>query len=280
MGRVYARGMERPPDDNLLGIGRFARESGLSHKALRLYAGLGLLAPAYTDPFTGYRYYGREQLDAARRIRLMREMEMPLRDIRRVLAAEPEEAERLIAGHTRAFTRRLEQVRHTGRLLIESLRDKESNMELQVEERALAPQQVASITGHVLVKDLDAFIGRSLERLHAFATGQGGRVNGAPLGIFHGQINHEDDGPIEVCLPVEGAFRTSGDVAIRELPGGRAAVVAIRDEYCSFPKILEAYDAGYDWIAGHGFKHVEPPREVWIGAPESGGPFEIVWRFE
>lgn len=272
--------MERPQDDNLLGIGHFARESGLSHKALRLYAGLGLLSPAFTDRFTGYRYYRREQLEAARRIRLMREMEMPLRDIRRVLAAEPEEAERLIAGHTRAFTQRLEQVRHTGRLLIESLRDKESNMELRVEERALAPQQVASITGHVLVDDLDGFISRSVERLQAFAAGQGGRVSGAPLGIFHGQINHEDDGPIEVCLPVEGAFRTAGDVAIRELPGGRAAVVVIRDEYCSFPLILEAYEAGYDWIAGHGFKHVEPPREVWIGTPESGGPFEIVWLFE
>ena len=102
--------MERPTDDNLLSIGRFARETGLSPEALRLYAELGLLAPAHTDRFTGYRYYGREQLRAAALIRLMRRMEMPLRDIRQVLAAAPSEAERLIARHERAFADRLEQV--------------------------------------------------------------------------------------------------------------------------------------------------------------------------
>lgn len=54
--------MEQPREDDLLSIGPFARESGLSHKALRLYAELGLLAPAHVDRFTSYRYYDREQL--------------------------------------------------------------------------------------------------------------------------------------------------------------------------------------------------------------------------
>lgn len=271
--------MKRTQDD-LLSIGPFARESGLSRKALRLYAELGLLAPAHVDRFTGYRYYGREQLRPARLIRLMREMEMPLSDIRRVLAAEPEEAERLVAGHERAFAKRLEQVRLAGRRLMQTLRQEEINMTMQFEERQLNPQQVVTITGHVLVKDLDAFIIRGLERLKAFVEAQNGRVTGAPLGIYHGPINHEDDGPIEVCLPAEGAFRAEGDVQIRELPGGRAAVVVVRDDYSSFPKIIEGYDAGYDWIVRNGYRHVEAPREVWIGSPDSAGPFEIVWRFE
>jgi DNA-binding transcriptional MerR regulator len=266
--------------DDLLSIGPFARESGLSRKALRLYAELGLLAPAHVDRFTGYRYYGREQLRPARLIRLMREMEMPLSDIRRVLAVEPEEAERLVAGHERAFAERLEQVRLAGRRLMKTLRQEEINMTMQVEERQLIPQQVVTITGHVLVKDLDAFIIGSLERLKAFVEAQNGRVTGPPLGFYHGPINHEDDGPIEVCLPAEGAFRAEGDVQIRELPGGKAAVVEVRDEYSSFPKIIEGYDVGYDWIVRNGYRHVESPREVWIGSPDSAGPFEIVWRFE
>ena len=153
-------------------------------------------------------------------------------------------------------------------------------MSIIVEERALAPQQVVSLTGHVLVSDLDSFIQRSLEALQEFVTTQGGRTSGSPLGIYHGPINHEDDGPIEICLPAEGAFRAAGGVQIRELPGGRAAVVEVRNEYSYFPKILEGYDAGYDWIVAHGYRHTESPREVWIGAPESQGPFEIVWRFE
>ncbi len=271
--------MERRQDD-LLSIGRFAAATGLSRKALRLYAELGLLAPAHTDRWTGYRYYGAEQLDAARLIRLMREMEMPLGDIRRVLAAAPDEAQRLITAHAQAFADRLAQVRLVSRQLVQTMRDKESEMsKLPVETRQLSPQQVVSIEGHVLVSDLDGFIARSLERLTAFVAGQDGTISGPPLGLYHGPINPQDDGPIEVCLPAEGAFRAEANICIRVLPGGLAAVVAVEGEHTIFPKILEAYDAGYDWLVAQGVQPAESPREVWIGDPTSSGPFEIIWRY-
>lgn len=271
--------MERLTDDTLLSIGRFARETGLSPKALRLYAELGLLVPSHTDRFTGYRYYSRDQMAAAALIRLMRQMEMPLRDVRRVLAAAPPEAEELIARHERAFAERLKRVRLSGRQLLNTLRQEESTMTLPVEERTLHPQQVVSITTHTLVKDLDDHIRRNLERLNQFVAEEGGRASGLGFGIYHGPINHEDDGPIEVCLPAEGAFRAAGDVVVRELPAGRAAVVVARDEYAMFPKIIEAYDAGCDWVVANGYRPVESPREVWVGSIENG-PIEIVWRFE
>jgi len=273
--------MERRQNDNLLSIGRFATATRLSRKALRLYAELGLLVPAHTDRWTGYRYYGAEQLSAARLIRLMREMEMPLSDIRRVLAAEPEEAERLLGAHQRALAERLEQARFVGRQLIQTIRQKEVAMTaLPVETRELVPQQVVSIEGHILVSELDGFISQSLERLRAFVAAQGGQAGGPPFGLYHGPVNHEDDGPVEVCLPAEGAYRAEGDVRIRILPGGPAAVVVAQGEHACFPKILDAYDAGWEWLAQHGHHPVESPREVWIGEPLSEGPFEIVWRYE
>ncbi len=272
--------MERRQDD-LFSIGRFATATGLSRKALRLYAELGLLAPAHTDHWTGYRYYGPEQLDAAQLIRLLREMEMPLGDIRRVLAAAPEEAQQLITAHERAFAGRLAQVRLAGRKLIQTMQDKDSEMSsLPVETRQLTPQQIVSVEGHVLVSDLDEFIVRSIEQLSAFVSRQGGTISGPPLGLYHGPINPQDDGPIEVCLPADGAFRAEGDIRIRVLPGGPAAVVMAEGEYGAFPKILEAYDAGYDWLVAHGHQPVESPREVWVGEPISSGPFEIIWRYE
>jgi DNA-binding transcriptional MerR regulator len=43
--------------ETLLSIGRFAFASGLTVKALRHYAEIGLLRPAHVAGSSGYRYY-------------------------------------------------------------------------------------------------------------------------------------------------------------------------------------------------------------------------------
>lgn len=65
-------------DETLLSIGELAAASGLSPKALRLYADSGLLAPRRVDPFTGYRSYGTDQVDRARLIAALRGVGMGL----------------------------------------------------------------------------------------------------------------------------------------------------------------------------------------------------------
>ena len=45
----------KEPQEELLPIGRFARVSGLTVKALRHYDEIGLLQPAYVDEESGYR---------------------------------------------------------------------------------------------------------------------------------------------------------------------------------------------------------------------------------
>ncbi|HEV8488884.1 MAG TPA: helix-turn-helix domain-containing protein [Candidatus Limnocylindrales bacterium] len=111
----------RDVDDDLLSIGRFGRLSGLSVGALRHYDELGLLRPAQVDRFTGYRRYRREQLEQARTIARLRDLEMPIDEIRELLATDdPAERRRRIGAHrsrleARAF--RLQLLLHvTGRL--------------------------------------------------------------------------------------------------------------------------------------------------------------------
>jgi DNA-binding transcriptional MerR regulator len=53
----------------LLSIGRFARLSGLTVKALRHYDSEGLLSLAHVDEWTGYRYYTADQAAEAVAIR-------------------------------------------------------------------------------------------------------------------------------------------------------------------------------------------------------------------
>jgi DNA-binding transcriptional MerR regulator len=82
--------------DEVLSIGRFARLSGLSIGALRHYDELGLLVPAEVDRWTGYRRYRRAQLDRARSIARLRELELPLDEMAAVLDS-PDELARLAA---------------------------------------------------------------------------------------------------------------------------------------------------------------------------------------
>ena len=64
--------------ESLMSIGRFARLTGLTVKALRHYDELGLLRPAAVDPETGYRSYSSAQLGRAEAIRLLRRLPEPL----------------------------------------------------------------------------------------------------------------------------------------------------------------------------------------------------------
>ena len=93
---------------DMMPIGRFAPLTGLSAKALRLYDELGLLLPAMIDITTGYRYYSREQVPLARRIQALRALEMPLADIRTLLATpDPGAVRAQLAGHRQGLEQRI-----------------------------------------------------------------------------------------------------------------------------------------------------------------------------
>jgi DNA-binding transcriptional MerR regulator len=107
---------------DLLVIGRFARLVGLSVGALRHYDDLDILRPAWVYPETGYRSYRRDQLETARVIVRLRDLELPLEGIRAYLGTDdPAERRRLLTDHRRrieARTFRLQYVLHVvGRLV-------------------------------------------------------------------------------------------------------------------------------------------------------------------
>ena len=69
----------------LFSIGDVARLFHLSVSSLRHYETVGLLTPEYTDPATGYRYYGPRQFEVLNTIRYLRALDMPLGQIRAFL---------------------------------------------------------------------------------------------------------------------------------------------------------------------------------------------------
>lgn len=82
---------------DVLRIGELSRLSGVSVKTLRFYADAGLLPPAEVDAESGYRQYTVAQLATLRTILRLRELGIPLRDIKQVLDAPGTMAECLRA---------------------------------------------------------------------------------------------------------------------------------------------------------------------------------------
>ncbi len=89
-------------------IGRFARLAGVSVHALRHYDEVGLLVPADVDPATGWRRYRWEQLHDARLIQALRWVDLPIEDVRRILAHE--DAHQVLARHRDELERQRSQV--------------------------------------------------------------------------------------------------------------------------------------------------------------------------
>ncbi|RKT17167.1 MerR-like DNA binding protein [Streptomyces sp. 1114.5] len=88
-------------ESELHSIGELARASGLGVGTLRYYDGAEVLAPAWVDPQTGYRWYRPDQLADARLLARLRRVGLPLAGIRAVLGAAPGsgEARRVLDAH-------------------------------------------------------------------------------------------------------------------------------------------------------------------------------------
>lgn len=96
--------------DDRLSIGRFARLTGLSVGALRHYDELDLLRPVEVDRWTGYRRYAADQVELGRAIARLRDLEVPLEEIRSVLATDdPQEQRRRVADQAARVQARVDR---------------------------------------------------------------------------------------------------------------------------------------------------------------------------
>ena len=247
----------------LLSIGAFAQRSRLSHKALRLYAELGLLPPAWVDPETGYRFYRADQVDRARLIGLLRRLDMPLARIGSVLELDGPDAAREVARFWGEVEAEAEVKRRLVAYLGRHLEGRGEPM-YEVHTRDTPEQQVATITRSLTVGGLPTFIEESYGRLDTAVREANGRRDGAFFVIYHGEVNEDSDGPVEVCMPFVGELRSAQDVAVRTERAHREAFTTITRRQVEFPGILDAYAAVEHWIEGSNEEMSGAPREVYF----------------
>src|SRR6516164_6396310 len=149
-----------------LTVGDFSRATHLSVKTLRHYHQVGLLEPATVNPDTGYRYYAAGQIPTAQVIRRLRDLEMPVADVKAVLAAPDAHARNaLIAAHLDRLEAGLAQTRAA----VESLRNLLQPPEgtTAIEHRSVPAAAAAAIAAVVDRADILAWWQGALGELHA-----------------------------------------------------------------------------------------------------------------
>src|SRR4051794_3440636 len=125
-----------------LTISEFARLVGLAPSALRFYDDCGLLPPAEVDATNGYRYYAPSQQTRARLLRDLREIDLPLPEVRTALDADPAEVAELVRAHLRTLEAKSTATRAAATRLLTQLLTTQTTALLGGPELASAIRQV------------------------------------------------------------------------------------------------------------------------------------------
>jgi DNA-binding transcriptional MerR regulator len=244
----------------LVSIGEFARRSGLSPRALRLYDDLGLLPPARVDAGSGYRWYDPAELDTARLIAALRQLGLPLAQIAALLPLDPPGRGAALAGYWAGVEAGHAARRDLADYLVRRLTGKETDMyevaTRQMPQRALLclKRTVNSEEAWALGKEFIGIIHsrQPVSRLP-------GRT-GATFAIYPADLTADTAGEVEWCLPVPGdqAGELAGrfpELTPRTEPAHEEAYVALGDLQANPPRWELIWQVVRDWGAE---RHREP----------------------
>ena len=261
----------------MLTIGEFARRTRLTAKALRLYDEIGLLRPVQVDPSNGRRRYGAGQVSSARLIGMLRGADLGLAEIGLLLAELGQDRDLATARLDRHLIE-LES-RHTSRKFlirhIHAILREEDHPMFAIHTRHVPAQRVMSIQRRLRASETDAFVE---EAKAAFARHLDGALPTGPFTlIFHGVVDHENDGPLEAILACPGDVQATDLIGIRTEPAHDEAFTTITKAQWDYPAILAAYDAvacSPEAIARPGSRL--SCREVYVAEPEAINDDELI----
>jgi DNA-binding transcriptional MerR regulator len=227
-----------------LGIGDFARLGGVSIKALRLYADLGLLPPTAVNAHNGYRRYARSQLATLHRILTLKRAGFSLTEIRLQLAMRDDASLQLVRAR---LVERADEIQRQLSWIDAEIRSPLRVVVKRVPKLAVWSRR-QSIDSYDQVDGLLRDLGREVP---------------AKTGLVPGAVWHEcgqRSGRID-CEVFWLSWRAR--VAPCELvPATVASILHEGDD----STIAASYDAVRHWLEGHGYQIAGPNRELYLAA--------------
>lgn len=255
-----------------LTIGEFAALTQLSVRTLRRYHDAGLLDPASVDPFTGYRYYQASQIPSAQVIHRLRELDVPLAEVKAVLATDdPGQRAEMIAGHLERLEVSLDRTRAAVTSLRQLLRP--GLEELEVELRSVPAREVAAITAEVELDTVTGWYDDAMRRLDAAVPA--GQRSGPPGGRYDNELFTDGAGTVCVFRPFR-ELRPSRGVEVLELPAVELAVTVHRGPH---DDIGVRYGRLGEWVVDHALAVDGPVHETYVAGPRDTDDPEL-WRTE
>lgn len=231
-----------------LSIGDFSRMTYLSVKTLRHYHDVGVLEPAEIDPASGYRFYLPNQVGLAQMIRRLRDLGMPLDEVRTIVQA-PDSATRdaTLVAHLQRMEEQLEQTQQTVASLRTLLQEPRADA-LTVDRRTIPLTTALVIAERVIADEAVAWWMDAFAVLHRAVASAGAPRDGADGALFPPEFFEEEAGLVTAFVPI----RDDVDVAL--LPSrvrvdtveGMTAAVTVHDG--PFNDLDRTYGALGTWV--------------------------------
>jgi DNA-binding transcriptional MerR regulator len=267
--------------DTTLTIGGFARLTGLSVRALRLYDEQGLLPPRTVDASSGYRRYSVDQLDRGALIARLRRLDLPLEELRTFLDAPDRAAEHsILVTHRQRLVQRAvataDALRGLDRLMQElALPDQRPHRLMAMVIKTLRDQPVLRIR-----RPAGAACDPASDVGTAFAAvNRQGLTQAGPPYFSAAEPDDAGERSFESGIPVDRAGTAEGEVEPGVLPGGDVASVLYTG---SFDGIDLAYRELWKQLTDAGFVPAGEPRDSYLSDPETTADpqnhfTEVIW---
>jgi DNA-binding transcriptional MerR regulator len=260
-----------------LAIGDFSRATHLSVKTLRHYHRVGLLEPADVDPDTGHRRYMTDQIPTAQVIRRFRALDMPIEDIRAVIAAsDVGERNELIAAHLSRLEDSLARTTEAAASLRELLQPPGPAGQLAFEHRSVPPASAAAVRQVVDNEDVEAWFQGAIGELYATLAAQKISPLGPAGGIYATDLFAHERGEATVFVPCALPMRVTGRIEPVMVPPAELAIIVHSGPLAGMDR---AYGSLAAYVADHALGVEGPVREYYaVGNHDTAD--ESQWRTE
>jgi len=234
----------------MLKIGDFSKLSWISIRMLRHYDEIGLLKPAETDNFTGYRYYSAAQLPVANRINALKNMGFSLAVIAEILNSDQlMKFLKIKLAETKEQTEQMQNRLNLLQTTILRLEKDERIMKYDVILKEIPKRYVASVREIIPRYEMEGMLWEKLMRETANVT----FANPAyAIAIFHDVEEYKEiDVDVEIQESVIGEYKDTANVKFKTVEPIQIVSSTFKG---GFEQIAEINECVANWITDNNYE--------------------------